>query len=78
MLKDLMGLMFGDRVFGDNSGVYLRCGYRHVTKKIGEADSIERHVSLKNQLRDMGCWGCEKHGHYCHGPRMEVIENERG
>lgn len=74
MLKDIMGLMFGDRVFGDNSGVYLRCGYRRKLKKIGEADSLERHVGLKTQLRDMGCWSCPKHGHYCHGPLKEIVE----
>lgn len=74
MFKNLMSLMFGDKQFGDHSGVYLRCGYKRKLKKIGEADSLERHVGLKTQLRDMGCWGCEKHGHYCHGPRKEIIE----
>ena len=72
MLKDVMGLLFGDKQFGDKSGVYLRCGYKRQYKKIGEADSLERHISLKNQLRDMGCWSCAKLARGCWGPRMEV------
>ena len=34
MLKDIMDLMFGDKKFGDHSGVYLRGGYKRQYKKI--------------------------------------------
>lgn len=74
MFKNLMSLMFGDKQFGDHSGVYLRCGYRRRTKRIGEADSVERYAALSTQLRDMGCWGCRLHGKGCHGPMKEIIK----
>ncbi|MBR4401056.1 MAG: hypothetical protein IKT09_05110 [Synergistes sp.] len=72
MLKDIMQLLFGDKRFGDRSGVYLYCGYRRRTKRIGEANSVERHAALSTQLREMDCWGCRLHGKGCHGPMKEI------
>lgn len=72
MLKDLIKLMCGNRDFRNHSGVYLRCSCGPRTKRIGDADSIERYLAPSSQRTEFGCYQCRKMGTGCWGPMKEI------
>lgn len=72
MLKDLVKLMWGNKDFGDNSGVYLRCGARNKTMRIGDADSLERYLAPSSARTEMRCYGCSHLGCGCWGPQKVI------
>ena len=71
MLKGLMQLLLAKRDFGD-SGVYLRCGAKKKSVRIGDADSIERYLAPASARTEMNCYGCSHMGCGCWGPEKEI------